>query len=287
MARRLAQDLCDTARAHPGTVGLAATQIGVMWAMIHVDLGDHPEAPSSPIPPVLINPRVIARDGSEVAREGCLSLPDITANVARAHRVTVTARDLDGREIAVEAEGFAARVLLHEIDHLHGVLILDRVSSLARDIFPRRAGRGGGGRGEARVARAATLARVAHIGRRWGEIDHIDHLAATVRMLEQAGVEDSHLRAAAWLHDVADAGVDPRDLAADLGPKVAQVVAAMNGPDDAWMTEPGAVVVWLAAQLARDPSRVGDLRDAARAANPSPCSPEVVERLLRAGGEAR
>ena len=82
---------------------------------------------------------VVEREGEEVGREGCLSLPEITANVRRATRVAVETTDLDGGgRRRVEAEGFEARAILHEIDHLDGILILDRVASLSLDVFPRR-----------------------------------------------------------------------------------------------------------------------------------------------------
>jgi peptide deformylase len=136
-AHRLARDLEDTARHHPRTVGLAATQIGAMWRMVFVDCSDHPKVAASLGPLWLIDPVVVAREGSEVGREGCLSLPEVTANVARATAITVDATDLAGARRRYEAEGFEARVILHEIDHLDGVLILDRVASLALDVFPR------------------------------------------------------------------------------------------------------------------------------------------------------
>jgi peptide deformylase len=81
---------------------------------------------------------LIASDGDEIGREGCLSLPDITANVRRPTRIAVEATDLEGARRRIDAAGFEARVILHEMDHLDGVLILDRVASLALDVFPRR-----------------------------------------------------------------------------------------------------------------------------------------------------
>jgi peptide deformylase len=86
----------------------------------------------------LIDPVVLEAVGDEIGREGCLSLPDITANVRRAMRIVVEATDLDGTRRRIAAHGFEARVMLHEIDHLDGILILDRVASLALDVFPRR-----------------------------------------------------------------------------------------------------------------------------------------------------
>lgn len=141
-ARRLAADLRDTAAAYPRTVGLAAPQIGVMQRMVFIDCTGHPKVPDPLGPTWLIDPVVTRAEGSEVGREGCLSLPDITANVRRATSIALTATDLEGRELSVELEGFEARVALHEIDHLDGILILDRVSSIADDVFRRKARRG-------------------------------------------------------------------------------------------------------------------------------------------------
>ena len=137
-ARRLARDLEDTVRSYPRTVGLAATQIGQMWRMAFVDCSGHPRAPRAAGPLWLVDPVVLHRDGAEVGREGCLSMPDITANVVRATSIRVRHLDLDGRPRLLDAHGFEARAILHEIDHLDGILILDRVASLALDVFPRR-----------------------------------------------------------------------------------------------------------------------------------------------------
>ena len=137
-ARRLAADLQDTARHYPRTVGLAAPQIGAPWRMIYVDCTDHPKVPDAAGPTWMINPVVRAATGSVVGREGCLSLPEITANVARASQITVDYLDVEGTACHIALADFAARVVLHEIDHLDGVLILDRVASLALDVFPRK-----------------------------------------------------------------------------------------------------------------------------------------------------
>ncbi len=137
-ARRLARDLQDTARHFPRTVGLAAPQIGAPWRMIYVDCTDHPRVPDAAGPTWMINPVVERAVGAGIGREGCLSLPEITANVARATQICVRYRDVDGATRHIDAAAFEARVILHEIDHLDGVLILDRVASLALDVFPRR-----------------------------------------------------------------------------------------------------------------------------------------------------
>lgn len=136
--RRLAADLLETASAHPRTVGIAAPQVGALWRVAYVDCTGHRRTPDAQGPMWLIDPVVLEADGDEIGREGCLSLPDITANVRRATRVAVEATDLDGSRRRIDAHGFEARVMLHEIDHLDGILILDRVASLALDVFPRR-----------------------------------------------------------------------------------------------------------------------------------------------------
>jgi peptide deformylase len=137
-ARRLAEDLLDTAASFPRTVGIAAPQIGAMWRLAYVDCTGHKRAPDAQGPIWLVDPVVELAEGDEIGREGCLSLPEITANVRRATRVVVATTDLDGRRRRVEAQGFEARAVLHEIDHLDGILILDRVASLTLDVFPRR-----------------------------------------------------------------------------------------------------------------------------------------------------
>ena len=137
-ARRLAEDLHGTVRAFPRTVGLAAPQIGALWRMAVVDCTGHPRVPEPLGPLWLIDPVLVDHEGDEVGREGCLSLPDVTANVRRPTRIVVSALDLDGRRREIRTAGFEARVVLHEMDHLDGVLILDRVASLLLDVFPRR-----------------------------------------------------------------------------------------------------------------------------------------------------
>lgn len=137
-ARGLARDLEETARSFPRTVGIAAPQIGRLWRMAWIDCSDNPRVPDPLGPTFLIDPIVREAEGAEIGREGCLSLPEITANVERPVRVTVEATDLSGERRTLTAEGFEARVILHEIDHLDGILILDRVASLLLDVYPRR-----------------------------------------------------------------------------------------------------------------------------------------------------
>jgi peptide deformylase len=135
---RVARDLVDTMRSHHRCVGLAAPQLSELVRMVVVDVTEHPKAQSRNGLLVLVNPRVTRADGSEVAREGCLSIPDLTANVRRATEIEVEAHDAAGEPVHVHADAFEARCLLHEIDHLDGILFLDRVDSLATDVFRRK-----------------------------------------------------------------------------------------------------------------------------------------------------
>jgi len=137
---RVAGELLATIATYERCVGIAAPQIGELVRVCVVDVSEHPKAKTSNGLLVLANPRVIASEGSDVAREGCLSLPDVTANVRRATRIEV--EHLSG---VVECEGFEARAVLHEVDHLDGVLFLDRVESLVDDVFRRRSYAGGSG----------------------------------------------------------------------------------------------------------------------------------------------
>ena len=127
------EDLLDTMRAFGHCVGIAAPQIGELVRVAVVDCTGHRKAPDSQGLLVLVNPVIVAAEGSEVGREGCLSIPELTANVRRATRVTVEAEGL-----RVEAAGFEARAIQHEIDHLDGLLFLDRVESPEADVFVRR-----------------------------------------------------------------------------------------------------------------------------------------------------
>jgi len=137
--RGLARDLVDTMRASPATVGLAAPQIGELVRSFVLDVSGHPRATSSHGPVVLFDPEleVLDDEGAEVLREGCLSVPDLTANVRRSGRIVVRATGLDTEPLTLEMEGFEARAAQHELDHLDGLLILDRVRH-AGDVFPRR-----------------------------------------------------------------------------------------------------------------------------------------------------
>ena len=137
-ARSVAADLLETMAAHTGCVGLAAPQLGELVRVVAIDVSQHPKATTSHGEVALVNPRVERATGAEVAREGCLSIPDLTANVRRATAIVVTAHAPSGEPVRVDTEGFEARCLLHEIDHLDGLLFLDRVDSLTDDVFRRK-----------------------------------------------------------------------------------------------------------------------------------------------------
>jgi peptide deformylase len=129
----IAADLGDTMDSMGHCVGLAAPQLGHLVRVVAVDVRGHPKAETDNGRLVLANPRVAASEGSEVGREGCLSIPDLTANVRRATRIEV--EHAGGR---FRSEGFEARCILHELDHLDGILFLDRVESLVDDLFRRK-----------------------------------------------------------------------------------------------------------------------------------------------------
>ncbi len=126
--RALVLDLFDTMRADKG-IGLAANQIGVARRVAVVDAND-----GQP-PLVLINATLVEQEGRSLQEEGCLSIPDIYADVERAHRVVVETTTLEGGRQRVEATELRARAILHEMDHLDGVLFLDHVSPLKRRLL--------------------------------------------------------------------------------------------------------------------------------------------------------
>jgi peptide deformylase len=134
----VASDLVETMESFGHCVGLAAPQLDHLVRMIAVDVTGHKKATTQNGLLVLVNPVVVDADGAEVGREGCLSIPHLTANVRRATRIRVEATDPQGRALSVDSEAFEARCLQHEIDHLDGLLFLDRVDSIATDVFRRK-----------------------------------------------------------------------------------------------------------------------------------------------------
>ncbi len=132
-AERVGADLVATIEELGHCVGLAAPQLGELVRVIAVDVSGHPKAGAHNGRLVLVNPRIVEQEGSKVGREGCLSIPDLTANVCRAERIVV--EHGAGR---LESSGFEARCIQHEIDHLDGILFLDRVASIVDDVFRRK-----------------------------------------------------------------------------------------------------------------------------------------------------
>ena len=135
----LIQNLVDTMLASGHSVGVAAPQIGDLRRVVVVDVSrsklgrDNNHGLLT-----MVNPEIISRSGQKVMREGCMSVPDYTGNVTRAEEIVVEFLDRDGSERVIRASGFEAVAIQHEIDHLDGLLFLDRVSSLKTDIFRRK-----------------------------------------------------------------------------------------------------------------------------------------------------
>ena len=131
---RLIDDMVETMYAAPG-VGLAAPQIGVPLRVAVIDLSVGKKGGDLV---TLINPEFVERAGMQLEEEGCLSLPGFVATVARPSRVVVRAMDRTGRERIVEGTGLLARALQHELDHLNGVLFVDRLRGIRRDLIVRK-----------------------------------------------------------------------------------------------------------------------------------------------------
>jgi peptide deformylase len=131
---RLANEMAETMYAAPG-VGLAAPQVGVSERIIVVDTM-RPDGKKELI--TLINPEIIAMEGRTVEEEGCLSVPGIRENVTRAQRVLIRGYDLHERQREIETEGLLSVAFQHEIDHLEGILFIDRISRLKRGIIQRK-----------------------------------------------------------------------------------------------------------------------------------------------------
>lgn len=141
--RELAADMLDTMEAANG-VGLAAQQVGKALLLTVMDVSqveDRPSTlklngkevdPAEAMPLILLNPALALAGDKIAASEGCLSFPDITADIERALGVRVEGQDLEGKSLEIEATGLLARVLQHEVDHLNGILFIDRMSSAAK-----------------------------------------------------------------------------------------------------------------------------------------------------------
>jgi len=135
--RALVAALLQTMAAGPGAVGIAAPQVGRPWRVAIVDVSGRKKTESHGRL-VLVNPEILEWDGMQVGREGCLSVPDYTGNVIRAEQVELRALDERGAEYRHRLRGFEARAVQHELDHLDGVLFLDRLVSRRGDLFRRQ-----------------------------------------------------------------------------------------------------------------------------------------------------
>src|SRR5256885_4361421 len=141
--RELAQNMIETMHAANG-VGLAAQQIGEAIQLTVLDVSqveDRPTTmkldgrdvdPAKPMPLVLVNPQVDLGGETDMGTEGCLSFPEVTGEIERAKSITVRAQNLEGEPIELETTGFLARAIQHEVDHLNGILFIDRMSTAAK-----------------------------------------------------------------------------------------------------------------------------------------------------------
>jgi peptide deformylase len=141
--RTLAQDMIETMHEAHG-VGLAAQQVGEAIQLTVIDVSDAENRPSrmwidgqevdpkEHMPLILLNPQLELSRETEIGPEGCLSFPEVTADISRAERAKVTALDLDGKPVSFEAEGLLSRAVQHETDHLNGILFIDRMSSATK-----------------------------------------------------------------------------------------------------------------------------------------------------------
>lgn len=132
--KTLVEEMFESMYAAHG-IGLAAPQIGLSMRLTVIDV-NFKKDPADKL--VLINPEIVEREGKQYEEEGCLSLPEIREKIHRAAKVKVRAQNLEGEWFEVEGEELLARALQHEIDHLDGVLFIDRLSRLKRDLLIRR-----------------------------------------------------------------------------------------------------------------------------------------------------
>jgi len=130
-------DLELTMRAGPGGVGIAAPQVGFFQRIAIVDVSVKPKIKHNDCM-ILINPEIKTWEGMKVGREGCMSVPDYTGNVIRAEKITLQAANAQGDIIDYECVGYEARAVQHELDHLDGLLFLDRLVSRRTDLFKRK-----------------------------------------------------------------------------------------------------------------------------------------------------
>ncbi|WP_353572603.1 peptide deformylase [Candidatus Albibeggiatoa sp. nov. BB20] len=130
-------DLDETMNASPGGVGIAAPQVGHFQRIVIVDVSSKKKIKHHGYM-VLVNPEITEWDGFEIGREGCMSVPDYTGNVVRATQIHLIAQNADGETQEYDMEGYEARAVQHELDHLDGLLFIDRLVSRRRDLFQRK-----------------------------------------------------------------------------------------------------------------------------------------------------
>jgi peptide deformylase len=136
--QELIEDMAETMFVAPGA-GLAAVQVGISQRIIVVNTSSSDEENAEKSWYALINPEIIEKDGVFVSEdEGCLSVPDFRATVKRAFRVVVKAQDRQGEPMTIEVDGFHAVILQHEIDHLNGILFIDHLSVLKRNLYKKK-----------------------------------------------------------------------------------------------------------------------------------------------------
>ncbi|HVV96500.1 MAG TPA: peptide deformylase [Rhodanobacteraceae bacterium] len=129
---KLAADMLETMYEAPG-IGLAATQVNVHRQILVLDVSEEKNQPR-----VIVNPKIVEREGSQTYQEGCLSVPGIFADVDRADRIRVEAQDVEGHPLAIEADGLLAVCIQHEMDHLVGKLFVDYLSPLKRELVRKK-----------------------------------------------------------------------------------------------------------------------------------------------------
>ena len=133
------QDLVDTMLDAGHSVGVAAPQIGLLQRVMVVDVSSSKLGRDNNHGLLeMVNPEIIERSGSKMMREGCMSVPDYTGNVTRAEQIVIEFTNRNGQLRVIEANGFEAVAIQHELDHLDGLLFLDRVSSLKTDLYRRK-----------------------------------------------------------------------------------------------------------------------------------------------------
>ena len=130
---QLAEEMLITMYATGNGIGLAAPQVGVLKRFLIVDVGEADDEEYEPV--MLFNPEILEEEGEIVAEEGCLSIPNVTADVKRPEKVVVEGINVARERVRIEADGLLARALQHELDHLNGVLFIDRLSGLKRQLL--------------------------------------------------------------------------------------------------------------------------------------------------------